>query len=159
MSCAAAVDRIRALIAGALPPELRTVTVSIAHPGAPEEYAVALSLYVLQIREDVLARNHLNQPRPTVVEALLLIASHAPPERGFDGVHLLEIAIGVIRANPHLGQLSPHSTAEVALRVSTLDEMSALWRALGTPLQPSVTCVLRVVTTPSASGDSVLDVL
>src|SRR5262245_21537870 len=108
MSCAAAVDRIRDLIAGALPPELQTVTVSIAHPGAPEEYAVALSLYVLQIREDVLARNHPNQPRPTVVEALLLIASHAPPERGFDGVHLLEIAIGVIRANPHLGQLSPN---------------------------------------------------
>ena len=94
-----------------------------------------------------------------VVEALLLIASHAPPERGFDGVQLLEIAIGVIRANPHLGQLSPHSTAEVALRVSTLDEMSALWRALGTPLQPSVTCVLRVVTTPPGSGDSVSGVL
>jgi hypothetical protein len=37
--------------------------------------------------------------------------------------------------------------------------MSSLWQALGTPLQPSVTCVLRVVTTPQGSADSVSDVL
>jgi hypothetical protein len=153
MSCAAAVDRIRALIAGALPPELHSATVSIGHPGAPDDYAIALSLYVLQIREDVLARNQPGQPRPTVVEATLLVAAHAPPERGFDAVHLLELAIGVIRANPHLGQLSPHATAEVAVQVATLDEMSSLWSALGTPLQPSVMCALRVVTTPAA-GDA-----
>jgi hypothetical protein len=154
MSCAAAVDRIRALIAGALPPELHSATVSIGYPGAPEDYAIALSLYVLQIREDVLARNHPGEPRPVVIEAPLLVASHAPPERGFDGVHLLELAIGVIRANPHLGQLTPHSTAEVSLQVATLEEMSALWRALGTPLQPSVMCTLRVLTVPVTSGDS-----
>ena len=154
MSCAAAVDRIRALIAGALPPELQSATVSIGHPGAPEDYAIALSLYVLQIREDVLARNHPGEPRPIVIEAPLLVASHAPAERGFDGVHLLELAIGVIRANPHLGQLTPHATAEISLQVATLEEMSALWRALGTPLQPSVMCALRVVTVPATSGDS-----
>jgi hypothetical protein len=158
MSCAAAVDRIRALIAGALPPELHSATVSIGHPGAPDDYAIALSLYVLQVREDVLARNQPGQPRPTVVEAPLLVAAHAPPERGFDGVRLLELAIGVIRAHPHLGQLSPHATAEVAIQVATLDEMSALWRALGTPLQPSVLCVLRVVTTPMG-GDGASGVL
>src|SRR4051794_26643834 len=103
MSCAAAVDRIRALIAGALPPELHSATVSIGHPGAPDDYAIALSLYVLQVREDVLARNQPGQPRPTLVEAPMLVAAHAPAERGFDAVHLLEVAIGVIRANPHLG--------------------------------------------------------
>lgn len=159
MSCAAAVDRIRALITGALPPELHTTTVSIGHPGAPEEYALALSLYVLQIREDSLAPLHPRQPRPTVTEAPLLVAAHAPPERGFDAVHLLELAIRVIRANPHLGQLTPHATAEVALQVATLDEMSAIWRALGTPLQPSVMCSLRVVTTPATNGDMAPGVL
>lgn len=151
MSCAAAVDRIRALITGALPPELHTATVSIGHPGAPEEYALALSLYVLQIREDTLAPVHPGQPRPTVVEAPLLVAAHAPPERGFDGVHLLELAIGVIRANPHLGQLTPHSTAEITFHLTTLEEMSSLWRAIGSPLQPSVMCLLRVVTQPPTS--------
>jgi hypothetical protein len=159
VSCAAAVERIRALIVGALPPELHTATVSIGHPGAPDDYAVALSLYVLQIREDVLARNHPGQPRPTVVEAPLLIAAHAPPERGFDGIHLLELAIGVIRAHPHLGQLTTRATAEVALQVATLEEMSSLWRALGTPLQPSVMCVVRVVTTPPADGESATGLL
>ena len=153
MSCAAAVDRIRALIAGALPPELHTATVSIGHPGAPEEYALAISLYVLQIREDVLARSHPGRPRPTVIEASLLVAAHAPAERGFDGVHLLELAIAVIRANPHLGQLTPHVTADVALQVVTLDEMSALWQALGTPLQPSVLCLLRVVTNSPGNNE------
>jgi hypothetical protein len=150
MSCAAAVDRLRALITGALPPELHTATVSIGHPGAPEEYALAISLYVLQIREDTLAPLQPGQPRPTVVEAPLLVAAHAPPERGFDGVHLLELAIGVIRANPHLGQLTPQSTAEVAFQMATLDEMSSLWQAIGSPLQPSVMCILRVVTQPLA---------
>jgi len=149
MSCAAAVDRIRALIAGALPPELHSATVSIGHPGAPEEYALAVSLYVLQVREDTLAPIAHGQPRPTVVEAPLLVAAHAPPERGFDAVHLLELAIGVLRANPHLGQLTPHSTAEIGFHVTTLEEMSSLWRALGTPLQPSVMCLLRVVTQPA----------
>lgn len=151
MSCAAAVDRIRALIAGVLPPELHTATVSIGHPGAPEEYALAISLYVLQLREDVLARSHPGQPRPTVVEAPVLVAAHAPPERGFDAVQLLELATGVIRANPHLGQLAPHATADVTLQVTTLDEMSELWQALGTPLQPSVLCLLRVVTNSHAN--------
>ena len=159
MSCAAAVDRIRALIAGALPPELHTATVSIGHPGAPEEYAIALSLYILQIREDVLARNHPGRPRPTVMEAPLLIAAHAPAERGFDGIHLLELAIGVIRANPHLGQLTPHSTAEIAFQLATLDEMSSLWQALGTPLQPSVLCTLRVMTAPAGTGDDASGIL
>jgi Pvc16 N-terminal domain len=160
MSCAAAVDRIRALITRALPPELHTATVSIGHPGSPEEYALAVSLYVLQIREDVLARTQPGQPRPTVIEAPLLVAAHAPPERGFDGVHLLELAIGVIRANPHLGQVTPHATAELALHVATLEEMASLWRALGTPLQPSVLCTLRVVTNahgrPEAPGTGML---
>ena len=150
MSCALAVDRIRALIAAALPPELQSTTVSIGHPGAPEEYGIAVSLYVLQIREDVLAREHPGGARPVVIEAPLLISAHAPPERGFDGIHLLELAIGVVRGNPHLGQLSPYSTAEVALQAPTLDEMSSLWQALGTPLQPSAICLLRVVTTPGA---------
>lgn len=159
MSCAAAVDRIRALIAGALPPELQSATVSIGHPGAPDDYSIALSLYVLQIREDVLARNHRGEARPTVIEAPILVAAHAPPERGFDGVRLLELAIGVIRANPHLGQLTPQSTAELALQVTTLDEMSSLWRALGTPLQPSVMCTVRVVMTPAAHDDVVSGIL
>jgi len=153
MSCAAAVDRLRSLIAGALPPELHTATVGIGHPGSPEEYALALSLYVLQIREDVLARERPGSPRTTVVEAPLLVAAHAPPERGFDGVHLLELAIGVIRANPHLGPLTAHAAADVALQVATLDEMASLWKALGTPLQPSVLCLLRVVTTPATLPD------
>jgi hypothetical protein len=153
MSCAAAVDRIRALIAGALPPELHSATVSIGYPGAPEEYALAISLYVLHLREDVLARSHPGQPRPTVVEAPVLVAAHAPPERGFDAVHLLELATGVIRANPHLGQLTPHAMAEVTLQVTTLNELSELWQALGTPLQPSVLCVLRVVTNATANHD------
>lgn len=159
MSCAAAVDRIRALIAGALPPELHTATVGIGHPGAPEEYAIALSLYVLQIREDVLAPLHPGQPRPTVIEAPVLVAAHAPPERGFDAIRLLELAIEVIRANPHLGHLTPHATAEVTLQISTLDEMSALWRALGSPLQPSVMCLLRVVTTAPGQVDGAPGVL
>jgi hypothetical protein len=149
MTCAAAVDRIRALIAGALPPELHTATVSIGHPGAPEEYMLALSVYVLQMREDSLAPTHPGQPRPTVIEAPLLVAAHAPPERGLDAVHLLELAVGVIRAHPHLGQLTPSATAELALQVTTMDEMASLWRALGTPLQPSVMCLLRVLITPS----------
>jgi hypothetical protein len=152
MSCAAAVDRLRALIAGAFPPELHSATVSIGHPGSPEEYALAISLYVLQIREDVLARERRGQPRPTVVEASVLVAAHAPPERGFDGIRLLELAIGVIRANPHLGQLTPQATAEVTFHMATLDEMASLWQALATPLQPSVLCLLRVVTN-SANHD------
>lgn len=153
MSCAAAVDRLRALIAGALPPELHTAAVSIGHPGTPEEYALALSLYVLQIHENVAARERPGQPRPTVVEASLLVAAHAPPERGCDGISLLELAIGVIRANPHLGQLTPHSTAEVAFHLATLDDMASLWQALGTPLQPSVICLLRVVTNIANHGE------
>jgi hypothetical protein len=155
MSCAAAVDRLGALISGALPPDLHAATVSVGHPGSPEEYALALSLYVLQVREDVLARERPGQPRPTVIEAPLLVAAHAPPERGLDGVRLLELAIAVIRANPHLGQLTPYATAEVALHITTLDEMSSLWRALGTPLQPSVMCLLRVVTNADTQGERV----
>jgi hypothetical protein len=110
---------------------------------------------VLQVREDVLARERPGQPRPTVIEAPLLVAAHAPPERGLDGVRLLELAIAVIRANPHLGQLTPYATAEVALHITTLDEMSSLWRALGTPLQPSVMCLLRVVTNADTQGERV----
>ena len=157
MSCATAVDRIRALIAGGLPPELQTATVSIGHPGSTEEYELALNLYVLQVREDVLARERPGLPRPTVIEAPVLIAAHAPPERGFDAVRLLELAVGVIRANPHLGPLSPQATGEIALHVATLDEMSSLWRALRTPLQPSILCLLRVVTnaaTPNERGSA-----
>ena len=154
MSCAAAVDRIRALIAGALPPELQNATVSIGHPGAPEEYATALSLYVLQVREAVLPRNHPGQARPTAIEAPLLIAAHAPPERGFEAIHLLELAVGVIRGNLHLGQLTPNTIAEIALQTPTLNEMSSLWQALGTPFQPSVICSLRVVTTPGTADES-----
>ena len=84
----------------------------------------------------------------------MLVAAHAPPERGFDGIRirLLELAIGVIRATPHLGQLTPQSTAEVTFHMATLDEMASLWQALATPLQPSVLCLLRVVTN-SANHD------
>ena len=41
MSCAAAVDRIRGLIADVMPPELHTVTVCVGHPGSTEEYELA----------------------------------------------------------------------------------------------------------------------
>ena len=134
MSCATAVDRIRALIAGGLPPELQTATVSVGHPGSTEEYTLALNLYVLQVREDVLARERPGLPRPTVIEAPVLVAAHAPPERGFDAVRLLELAVGVIRANPHLGPLSPHATAEVgAARDDARRDVLALAGAAARP--------------------------
>lgn len=145
MHCAAAVERVRALIAGAMPPELHDASIDIGHPGAPEEYAFVLSLYVLQVRENVQARDLPGHARSTVIEAPLLVAAHAPPERGFDGVRLLEVATEVIRANPHLGALAPHSTAQVMLQDTPIAEMSRLWQAPGAPLQSSVLCRLRVV--------------
>ena len=149
MACAAAVDKVRSLIAGALPPELQMATVGIGHPGALDEYALALSLFVLQLREDELAPLQPGGARPLVVEAPLLVSSHAPPERGSDGIQLLEVATRVLRGNPNLGQLTAQSTAEVSFAPVTLDEMASLWRGLATPLQPSVLCLLRILTAPA----------
>jgi hypothetical protein len=149
VSCAAAVDRIRGLIADVMPPELHTVTVCVGHPGSTEEYELAVSLYVLHIRQDPGHSSHPGEERPSVLEAQLLIAAHAPPERGTDAILMLELAIGVVRATPHLGQVAPHATAEVLLQPVTIGELATIWQGLEAPLQPSVMCNLRVVVSPA----------
>jgi hypothetical protein len=144
MSAAAAVDRIRGLITGVLPPELSDANVVIGHPGTQEEYALGLSLFALQIREDATWRSHPNRATQSLIEVDLLVSAHAPPERGFEGIRLLEIASEILRTTPELGSLSPQVSAEVLLRAPSLDEIASLWRAMGTPMHPSVLCVVRV---------------
>jgi hypothetical protein len=151
MSAAAAVDRIRGLLAGVLPVELVDASVVISHPGAQEEYALGLSLFVLQIREDAAWRSHPGATGHTLLEADLLISAHAPPERGFEAVRLLEVACEVLRANPELGALSARVSAEVLLRPLALDEMASLWQAMGAHMHPSVLCVVRVAVDSSAA--------
>ncbi len=144
MSAAAAVDRIRGLIAAVLPPELSDASVVIGHPGAQEEYALGLSLFVLQIREDATWRSHPGRATQSLIEVDLLVSAHAPPERGFEGIRLLEIASEILRTTPELGSLAARVSAEVLLRAPSLDEMASLWQAMGTPMHPSVLCVVRV---------------
>ena len=154
MSAAAAVDRIRGLIAGVLPPELSDALVVIGHPVAQEEYALGLSLFVLQIREDATWRSHPGRATQSLIEVDLLVSAHAPPERGFEGIRLLEIASEVLRTTPELGSLSAQVSAEVLLRAPSLDEMAAVWRAMGAPMHPSVLCVIRVaVNAPVIGGE------
>jgi hypothetical protein len=141
MSAAAAVDRIRGLITGVLPPELSDASVVIGHPGAQEEYALGLSLFVLQIREDATWRSHPGRATQSLIEVDLLVSAHAPPERGFEGIRLLEIASEILRTTPELGSLSPQVSAEVLL-----------WRAMGTPMHPSVLCVVRVAVNSATPG-------
>ena len=143
MSAAAAVDRIRGLIAGVLPPELSDASVVIGHPGAQEEYALGLSLFVLQIREDATWRSHPGRATQSLIEADLLVSAHAPPERGFEGIRLLEIASDILRTTPELGAVLPHVSAEVLLRAPRPANQprsgiewrgpgaSATWRPLG----------------------------
>ena len=152
MSAAAAVDRIRGLIAAVLPPELSDASVVIGHPGAQEEYTLGLSLFVLQIREDATWRSHPGRATQSLIEVDLLVSSHSPPERGFEGIRLLEIASEILRTTPELGSLSAHVTAEVLLRAPSLDEMASLWRAMGTPMHPSVLCVVRVAVNSATAG-------
>lgn len=146
MACASAVDRLRGLVAGALPPELADATIVVGHPGLLEDYAFGLSLYTLLLREDASWRSPQHADAlETLVEVDVLVAVHAPPERGFDGIRLLELACRVIRDHPRLDGLTPQATATMLLRPTTMDELTCLWRALATPLQPSVVCTLRVV--------------
>lgn len=146
MACASAVDRLRGLIAGALPPELADATIVVGHPGLLEDYAFGLSLYTLLLREDASWRSLQHSAAlETLVEVDVLVAVHAPPERGFDGIRLLELACQVVRDNPKFEGVVPQATATMLLRPTTMDELTRLWRALATPLQPSVVCTLRVV--------------
>ena len=155
MSAAAAVDRIRGLIAGVLPSELSDASVVIGHPGAQEEYALGLSLFVLQIREDATWRSHPDRATQSLIEVDLLVSAHAPPERGFEGIRLLEIASDILRTTPELGAVLPHVSAEVLLRAPSLDEMASLWRAMGTPMHSSVLCVVRVAVNAAVpAGDT-----
>jgi hypothetical protein len=144
MSSAAAIDLIRGLISGALPSGLSDAEVVIGHPGAQEEYVLAINVFVLQLREDAAWRQVPGRERHTLVESDLLISAHAPPERGFDGIRLLELACEVVRTTPELGALAHGVTAEVLLRPVPLDQMAAIWRGLGTPMHPSLLCVVRV---------------
>ncbi|MEZ5286011.1 MAG: Pvc16 family protein [Vicinamibacterales bacterium] len=83
------------------------------------------------------------------IEADLLISAHAPPQRWFDAVRLLEAACTAIRANPHLDGPASRDTVEIVFRPAAIDEITGVWCALRTPLQPSVLCALRV--TPAGS--------
>ena len=155
MSAAAAVDRIRGLIAGVLPPELSDASVVIGHPGAQEEYTLGLSLFVLQIREDATWRSHPDRATQSLIEVDLLVSAHAPPERGFEGIRLLEIASEILRTTPELGAVSPHVSAEVLLRAPSPYEIASLWQAMGTPMHSSVLCVVRVAVNAAVpAGDT-----
>lgn len=148
MSCASAVDHLSALVAGGLPPGLGDATIVVGHPGVLDDYAFGLSLYTLLIREDASWRPPQRTTAiETLVEADVLVAVHAPPERGFDAIRLLEHACDVIRRHPRLDALASAATATVLLRPTSIDELTRLWQALATPLQPAVICSLRVVST------------
>jgi len=145
VNAASAIDWIRTLIAAALPADVRDASVVIGHPGLQEDYAFALSLFVLQLRDDAAWRSARPGPASRVaMEADVLIASHAPPERWFDGIRLLEAACDIVRANPHLGSTAGQAAAEVHLRAASIAELTGLWRAVGTPMQPCVLCTVRL---------------
>ncbi|MDH4064811.1 MAG: DUF4255 domain-containing protein [Acidobacteriota bacterium] len=136
-------------MAESLPLDLADASVVIGHPSAQEDYTFALSLFVLQLRDDAAWRT--TRPGPVSlapIEADLLMAAHAPPDRWSDGTRLLEVACDVIRTTPRLESATSHSTAEVHLRPVTLNEITDVWRALGAPLQPSVLCTVRVSPMP-----------
>jgi len=149
MNCAAAIDRIRDLVAEALPPDVADAVVVIGHPGIQEDYAFALSLFALQLRDDASWRTARTNPVDRApLEVDLLIASHAPPERWYDGIRLLEAACDVVRANPRFEGALSHTMAEVQLRPAPVAEVAGVWQALGTPMQPSVLCTVRVAMAP-----------
>jgi hypothetical protein len=155
VSYASAVDRLRGLIVGGLPPDLADATVVVGHPGILEDYAFGVTLYTLTLRED--ASRRLSQHPPvheTLVEADILIAVHAPPERGLDGIRLLELACRIVHQHPRFDGLAADATATVVLRPTSVDELTGLWQALATPLQPAVLCTLRVLSTQVEGGPS-----
>ena len=113
-----------------------------------DDYAFGLSLYTLLLREDASWRApQRTTALETLVEADVLVAVHAPPERGVDAIRLLEHACEIVRRHPRLDALASAATAAVMLRPTTIEEMARLWQAPATPLQPAVICSLRVVST------------